>query len=349
MALPQRKPAAAAAPKGRATAPASKTTTGTAAPPAKAGLAARKTTAAAPAQPTAATVSLRPSDATHGGLVDDVNVVITDAGFFMSDYDGKAAEAVPALIVEFTTVPEVENMEAMTFEQIYSAGKAIYFIPNEDNSGLTPVGDKQALNDSTNVVRFLKSMVECGFPEDALGESIKVIVGTKGHVRRQAQPKRQGLVRQTRDDGTEKEQTTLLFDAITELPEGMGETAAAPAPTTTKPAVRSTAASGGKVNGVAKQAPAPATPPPAEEADDLDTAAYNCLVEALPAGEPVAKASLPAKVYKLVQAKVAAKEMDTKTKTAITGRVAQEEFLDALVGAGLIEYDGSSITVIPTE
>lgn len=300
-------------------------------------------------------VSLKPSDATQGGLIDDVNVNIIDAGFFLTDYEGKSDVAAPALIVQYETVP-ADGSDPVQFDQIYSAGSSTYFTPSEDNKMLLPVGDKTGINNSTNCFQFLSSLVDCGFPEDAIGDDISVIVGIAGHVRRVAQPKRSGLLRQ-RDGEEQREKSTLLFDTITALPEGLtGTTTKAAAPRTTAPAPasrtaapRSSAAVAGKANGAARTAPAPAPAPAAEAESDVDTMTTEVLLEVLPAGEPVEKRSVPAKMFQRLTAKVKAGEIDTRTKTAITARVNQEEFLESLSAAGLIEYDGAVITVVAAE
>ena len=46
-------------------------------------------------------ISLNPDDATHGGLIDDIDIEITDAQSCMWDYNGQQPEG-PALAVELT-------------------------------------------------------------------------------------------------------------------------------------------------------------------------------------------------------------------------------------------------------
>ena len=292
-------------------------------------------------------MSLAPRDATQGGLIDDVNVTILDAVFALTDYDGKADQASPALIVQYEP-EQVEGAEPVQkFDQIYSAGSSDHFMPSDDNTMLIPVGNKTGINNSTNCFKFLTSMVECGFPEDTLAQGdIRCIIGTKGHVKRVAQPKRTGLLRNRAGEDDTREKTTLIFESISELPEAAGE--AAPAPTPKKAAApASKAAVAGKANGAAK------TPPPAaavEEADDdLDTTTYTALTEILTFGEPTEKKSIPAGMFQLLTAKVKAGEMDPKTKTAVIARAGKEEFLNSLVEQGLAEYDGAVITLVPTE
>ena len=89
-----------------------------------------------PAAPAVTYISLSPDDATQGGLIDDIDVEITDAATCEWDYNGQQ-EAGPALAIEFT------DPNGATHAQYYSAGKAIDWSPTENGEGFQAVSGKQ--------------------------------------------------------------------------------------------------------------------------------------------------------------------------------------------------------------
>ena len=280
----------------------------------------------------------------QGGLIDDIDVEILDAAFAEWDYNGKQP-AVLALGIQYA------DTDGKTYDQYYSAGDLQYFVPSEDGTMAVPVGDKAMLNDNTNTAKFLMSLMECGFPEDKLASgNVKVLVGTKGHVNRVAQPKRQGLIRGGNQD---KESTILLFSSITEFPgagpvkKGIGK--AAPATSRPTKAAAPTAAAGravpskpglsrtaspSKANGAAGKAQ--------PVGDDLSGIAVELLVGILAEG-PVEKNKLSTLAFRAAGDMVQAGTLDAKDKTKVVQLLFQDAFLHGQVEAGMIEYDGATV------
>jgi hypothetical protein len=281
--------------------------------------------------------SLAPSTFVQGGLFDDIDMRIVDAAFCEWDYNGTIDHNVLALAVQF------EDDEGKTYDQYFSAGELTAFVPSDDGSSAVPVGNKSAMAAGSNFSMFIGSMVECGFPEDKLAEgNIKCIIGTKGHVNRIAQPKRQGLIRGAAKEG--RESTVVTFTSISELP------GAAPAKKgLAKPGTGAKAApvkaAGGKVNGAAKVTTKPTPATQAQGADDdAETAATEILLGILgEAGGTVEAKDLPKLAFAAATAKVKAGEMDTQTKQKVTGLVFKAPFLNGLKEQGLINYDGATV------
>src|SRR5258708_928208 len=123
-------------------------------------------------------------------LIDDIDVEIADAAFVSWDYNGNIDHEVLALGIQYT------DDNGKQYDQYYSAGELTFFVPSDDGGMAVPVADKQMLSDSTNAAKFLLSLLECGFPEEILAAgNVKALVGMKLHVKQQAQPVRQGLIR----------------------------------------------------------------------------------------------------------------------------------------------------------
>lgn len=287
----------------------------------------------------------------QGGLIDDIDITIVDAAFAEWDYNGSIASPVLALAVQF------EDGDGKTYDQYYSAGDLQYFVPSDDGTMAVPVGDKQLLNDNTNAAKFFASLLECGFPEDKLGGgNVKCMVGTKGHVNRVAQPKRQGLIRGGKN--AEKEATVLLMSTITELPgEGpkkvAGKVATGRPTQVGKPGLKpanTAAARPAQPSGLAKlKTASPSKGKPNGQAgastpvgDDLSGPASEILFAILAEG-PVEKKKLATLVFRAAGEKVQAGELDAKDKTKVSQLVFQDAFLHKLAEQGVIEYDGATL------
>lgn len=152
-------------------------------------------------------VSLKPSDATAGAaLIESGDVVLESVRTGWWDYNGKIQTPQPALIVA------IDAGEQGKFTQCYSAGKAEYFVPSDDQRRFIPVKPELAgINQNTNAMMFLVSLVNAGFPEDKIGDDVSVFDGIKCHMHTVPQPKRAGL---TGSDG----KTVLVVDKIHQLP-----------------------------------------------------------------------------------------------------------------------------------
>lgn len=154
------------------------------------------------------TASLNPNDAVQGGLLDDADVVIREARFTLWNYNG-AAKDTTALRVS------MEDADGKQHEQYYSAGDPERFVPSDDGRKLYLTGTATALNASSNVVQFLKSLIDAGFPAAGLTDDIGAIDGLKAHVNRVTQQKRsfQGAAP---DNG--RERTILLVTKVIAMP-----------------------------------------------------------------------------------------------------------------------------------
>jgi hypothetical protein len=97
----------------------------------------------------------------------------------MFDYNGKSNPA-PALMWKL----EVLEEEGEPVIQYWGAGKSSDFVPNADNTSFDAVGTKSAINNSTNFMMLMNSIVSAGFPEDKIGDSAAVFVGLECHMDR---------------------------------------------------------------------------------------------------------------------------------------------------------------------
>ena len=288
-------------------------------------------------------VSLRPSTFSVG-LLDDVDVTITDALACAWDFQGHRVdvgqgECGPALLVEYTDASGAEH------HQFYSAGKIEDWQPHESGEGFVAVSGKTAFNNSTNVSLLLASMVKCGFPEEAMSGNVRVIVGLKCHVR-QVDPERKGKGMSIIRAGQAKDKvnTVLLVSHIHELPAGIeagpgvatGAVTGAVAgaiPGPNAPVIHQTHQ---KVNGavatVATAASAPAV--------DLDSEIQGYLMAALMETPVIEKKAIAKTVF---QAAAAAGKVMSE-RNALMGRSGQQDFLQGLAAIG-ISYTGTEISL----
>lgn len=278
---------------------------------------------AAAAPPAPARVSLNPESATHGGLIDDIDIEITDAQTALYDYGGASEQGdVPVLAVEFTDV----NGKAEI--QYYSVGKAEDWAPTEDGTGFFSTSGKTGFNDSTNIMRFFKSLVEQGFPADKLDEGdVKVLIGLKAHVN-QVVVERKGLVRTGKN--ADRPPQVLLVTKIHHLPGGKSTGMPAKAG-----AVKT--AVGGKANGAAASTPAAA----AATADGIDAKVAEILNNALvETGEAIAKKDIGKTVFKALTAEGLPPVQVNKHVT----RSNAADFLAGLEEAGMV-FDGKQLAL----
>src|SRR6266568_262773 len=304
------------------------------------------------------------NQAAQGGMIDDIDVLIADAAFVQWDYNGNIDHEVLALGIQF------QDDNGKTYDQYYSAGDLIYFVPSDDGAGIVPVADKQLLNDNTNAMKFLMSLLEVGFPEETLASgNVKELVGTRIHVKQHAQPTRQGLIRGGKN--ADRAPTVLLASALLALP---GQTAPAkaakpvggkvPGAQAGKPAGRPTQAAQPKAGLGAKSAPTPRTTTSAPSAravagkangaagaatpapdDDLMSVALDILTGILVGteGGSVAKKELSKLAFQAAGEKVTAGELDAKAKTKVVQLIFQDANLHAWAEQGAIQYDGAQV------
>lgn len=232
-------------------------------------------------------MSFKPSTfAVGGGLLDDVDVVVKEAKITMFDYNGTRPDAVPS--IEFTL--GVKDGEDMI--QNWTVGKSSDWMPSEDGKKLVGIGKATQINANSNGAILLKSIVDAGFPETKIADSIDCFAGMEGHVMRVPAPKRNMAAKAPRADGKVYEDTILTFASITKLPwEAKAKAAAGKVPAakaTTKPA----------------PAPEPAQEDGGEvEEGSLEERVQGLLLEILsenPSG--VKKQALPGLIFKKVGA-----------------------------------------------
>lgn len=251
-------------------------------------------------------VSLKPTDAVEGGgLLDDCDVTFGNPRFEMWDYQGQRA-AVPALLIDLVPLDEDDGSETT---QAWSAGKATDWAPSDDGMTLEAIGNATALNRGTNMMFFIGSLIDAGFPEEDLGDDISVLEGLCAHVRRLPAPPG----RTKRDDG--KELTILAVESIIEEED----------PKPKKKAAKKTAAKPAKKAAAKRGRPKKAEPE--EEAageDEIEEQAQTILVEILgdfPDG--VAKRALPTRALP----KMKEAGLDKDTKNAVVRLLCSEDFL----------------------
>src|ERR1700722_18033374 len=183
---------------------------------AKAQSTATRTAPLAPPKPTR--VSMNPETFTAGGLINDIDITISDAQTTTWDMNGAVSSDTPFLAVEMT------DGNGTSHVQYYSAGKPEDWAPEESGEGFVSPSGKTGINGTTNLGMFLASLVEAGFPKESFDDgNLKVIIGTHAHVL-QKQLDRQGLIRTGKNAA--RPSSVLLISKIHELP---GASSAKPA------------------------------------------------------------------------------------------------------------------------
>lgn len=291
-----------------------------------------KTTAAAPI----AAISLDPDTYSSGGLLDDVDVVITNAAFMLWDYNGKVAVAVPALGVTMRLVGEESDPdESKDHDQYFSCGKTEDFVPNADGSGLVPVGAKTSLNNTCNGGLFLAGLVNVGLPKTVLASGdIRGIIGMRGHVNRVPAPERTGV--EPRADGRKPEiliMTKLIAlpgEAATAKPTGAVKAGLSKVATIAKPDAATATAS---VSASAPQVPSATSVGDASLDAELSEVVLTLVSEA---GGTIAKKMIAPKVFALYKG--------NPNQGAAMKRASSDEFLMGLTESGFA-YDGATLSI----
>ncbi len=249
--------------------------------------------------------SLNPNDAVQGGMLDDVDVIIESARFALWDYNGKS-KTVPALRVQY------KDGEDKLHEQYYSCGDIERFVPSDDGKKLLLLGTATALSTGSNVVQYLTSLMNAGFPAAKLVEDVSTLDGLRCHVQRVTQAKRAGIV-QTDD----KDRSILL---VTKILADVGKAKA----------------TGPKAVKAATAAPATAAAP-TTDADTLAPKTIEYIVAAaVGAGGAINRQAISQKVFQLA---MAAKDAD---KAAVCKLAFDEAFLTANCGPRFAD-DGTPI------
>jgi hypothetical protein len=246
--------------------------------------------------------SLRPSDFTTGGLIDDVDITVTEARFVMWDYAGQLRDPIPALAVTMETGGEGTPLTE-TYTQYYSAGDSRNLMPSADGKALEIVGGTGGLKSSSNAGHFLVSLVNAGFPEDRLLEGdISVLDAMECHVHRIPQPERKGLIKTPKQG--DREATILVVSKIHHFPWEGKKAKAAGASVSKMPAKDTVAAE------------ATATGPNAAMVEKARATVLGILANL---GGSVAKNRLTAEVFKVL--------MSDPDRQAVLRLAYQDEFL----------------------
>lgn len=252
-----------------------------------------------------------------GGLLDDADVHIKSARFANWDYKGKIAAPVLALKLE------LQDAEGTVHEEYLSAGELRFFVPSTDGTKAIPVGSQTKLNNNTNAVNFLISLMNADTKGDLAKairgtDNISVIDGVQVHVVRRAQPKRSGIIVQP---GKENQAQTRL-----EVEKVLAYAGQAAVPVTKAPAAGAAApaAAGGA-------------------AVDIDDIAIPLLLEIVTAnGGSIAKVAIGGKVFPHPTAKA----LDASTRNLLLGRIVKDEFLNSdTVKAMGMQFDGKTVTM----
>jgi hypothetical protein len=276
---------------------------------------ANKGKTAVPAKPQR--VSANPASFTQGGLIDDVDVEFIEVGTTMYDYNGSQPEG-PALGIQML------DSNGATHDQYFSAGKPDDWALDDDNEGFVPLSGKTGINNSTNLGKFIQSLVDAGFPAEMLDDgNYKVLQGLNCHVN-QVTVERKGLVRTGKN--ADRPSTVLLVSKINAMPGTAGKTAG-----TGKVAPKAAAAVSGKANGAAKPAPA------ATSADQIDEEIATALTMALADG-PLAKKDAVQAVFNHFDGDPELKPLRNKA----VARCGQAPYLKGLAERNII-FDGSNL------
>lgn len=262
-------------------------------------------------------VSLNPESFGQGGLIDDIDVEITDALAVTWDYNGNAPMG-PALAVEFTDVNGGQHI------QYFSAGKSEDWQAHESGEGFVPVSGKTGFNNNSNIAMFLDSLVTAGFPKESLTGNVKVFIGTKCHVIQKV-TERKGLIRTGKN--ADRPSSVLIVSKIHQLPAGVGAQGTLQQAAVQTQAQTQPAAVGGHVNGAAA-------------GNDLDAELQGYLITALTENPVIEKKDIVKIVFKA--ATEAGKAAADRNKAVI--RAGQQDFLSGLAGVG-ISYTGTEISL----
>lgn len=205
-------------------------------------------------------VSMNPDTYTQGGLIGNVDVRITYAKYVRWDYNGKAAQESPALLVKLLPL-DGTGVEA---EQYLSCGALKDFQPSEDGEWLETVSDDSpsGMRNSTNLAHWNNALAGLGIAKNKMDGSAQFYVGFELHVVRQKAP--------AGSSGTDmKEDREILVPSkLLKAPWDAGARKSAP-PTT---AANTAAANTGTTAPAADAAPATS---PAAKASDEDKAAVT--------------------------------------------------------------------------
>jgi hypothetical protein len=223
----------------------------------------------------------------------------------------------------------MEDNDGLTHEQYYSAGDPSKVQPSADGKTLVPQAGATGLNNNTNALAFISSIINAGFPEDKLGSDASVFDNLGAHVNQVAQPVRAGLKDQ------KEGKTYLLVTKITRMP----WTAAEAKPAKGAPAAKS----GGPrpVNTSPVAPPVNITPAPAQSANSNEELVEKARVTVISIltekGGTVPRSKLSQEAFRLLSS--------DPDRNAIVKLVYDDTFLQQSVSEGVFAFDGTTVSL----
>mgnify|MGYP001613730638 CR=1 FL=1 len=207
----------------------------------------------------------------------------------------------------------------------YLLGGADQWAPNAAKTGAISIKEGGRIWNKSDVFKLMKSIIDAGFPKARLGGDLSVLVGLDVHVTRVTQ---EGSTYKDKKTGQDRQRTTLLVSKIytdaAQLATGAYTTALP------KAAAKATA----------PKAAAKAGAPVVSGDDSVnDEFATEVLVEVLGKG-PVAKDGVKSPAFLIIT-----KKKQSAIREAVQARLVNDAFLGSLVEAGLIAYDGTTISL----
>lgn len=251
--------------------------------------------------------SLRPSEMSSGGaLIDDADVQIKDPEFVLYDFNGKSASKVCAKLTLVTDDDE-EHVEYL------SAADPKHFAPSSDGKRCVQVGDKTSLNNNSKWALFVASLVNAGFAESDIGDTVDFLSGLRVHIMRKAAPKSWSSMAPRGD--SDRAPTILEVTAILE----------------DKPAAKGKGKAGSGAS-----APAKGKAAKGGGASAVDQELRGLVGQAIDGTDGLSKKELVPAIFRLAGA--------SDNKKAMVKRVYDDEFLMAGMAEGLWEFDGETVS-----
>jgi hypothetical protein len=169
-------------------------------------------------------VSLNPKDQVKGGLIADVDAVLSSIRF--QEYTYPSGETTLAAIGKLLLDGGDE------YEQVWSVGNPADWEILHDGEEINPAegNSRSGTADNSNFSQFMRELAPAGWPEQEPGvlknvqDKISALDGMKAHWIRKAQPARAGL---SNTNARGQERTVLVPEKILKLPWEKGKAAAA--------------------------------------------------------------------------------------------------------------------------
>lgn len=128
-------------------------------------------------------MSFNPENAIEGGgLADDYDAILQLECVGDFTYGGTQDET-PGIVVSFMD-PDDEDVEIDS--DFYSAGNAKDWQPNKEGTFLVAVGNASEFRNNSNIMKFMASLANGGFPTEKMDDGTTVIDGTLVHILREA-------------------------------------------------------------------------------------------------------------------------------------------------------------------